>query len=53
LIPATKKQQKKYKIDELIHSEKGIIERFIIKETHISPDNKKIGLLVLYIINVF
>jgi hypothetical protein len=29
------------------------MERFIIKEPHISPtDNKKIGLLVLYVINV-
>jgi hypothetical protein len=29
------------------------MERFIIKEPHISPtDNKKIGILVLYVINV-
>jgi hypothetical protein len=30
------------------------MDRFIVKETHISaPDNKKIDILVLYVINVF
>jgi serine/threonine protein phosphatase PrpC len=47
--------QKRQKIDELIQSQKGVMERLIIKEPHISPsDNQKIGktLMVLYIVNV-